>query len=139
MPQALVDIPVDGPAAEVYRISPEEMWRVIRTKWRVSGVVPGLIEGGGRASGYFTSATGITIFRGNGWPKENLGDAFIADCGSNLLHRKKVHREGVNLVAERSLTNKRSNSLPRLISGFVRCKWPMLQTAHYISPTCIAK
>jgi putative membrane-bound dehydrogenase-like protein len=101
MPAPLVDIPVDGPAAEVYRISPEEMWRVIRTKWRVSGVVPGLIEGGGRASGYFTSATGITIFRGNGWPKENLGDAFIADCGSNLMHRKKVRREGVNLVAER--------------------------------------
>ncbi len=101
MPPALVDIPVDGPAAEVYRISPEEQWRVIRTKWRVTGVVPGLIEGGGRASGYFTSATGITIFRGNGWPNENLGDAFVADCGSNLVHRKKVRHDGVALVAER--------------------------------------
>ena len=101
MPPALVDIPVDGPAAEVYRISPEEMWRVIRTKWRVTGVVPGLIEGGGRASGYFTSATGITIARGNGWPKEDLGDAFIADCGSNLIHRKKVRPQGVGLLAER--------------------------------------
>src|SRR6266581_1157416 len=101
MPPALVDIPVDGPAAEVYRISPEEQWRVIRTKWRVTGVVPGLIEGGGRASGYFTSATGITIFRGNGWPKEDLGDAFVADCGSNLVHRKKVRADGVALLAER--------------------------------------
>src|SRR5882672_6286920 len=101
MPPALVDIPADGPAAEVYRISPEEQWRVIRTKWRVTGVVPGLIEGGGRASGYFTSATGITIFRGNGWPKEDLGDAFVADCGSNLVHRKKVRADGVALLAER--------------------------------------
>ena len=42
MPAALVDIPVDGPAAEVYRTSPEEGWRVIRTKWRVTGVTPGL-------------------------------------------------------------------------------------------------
>ena len=41
MPPAIVDIPVDGPAAEVYRTSPEEGWRVIRTKWRVTGVVPG--------------------------------------------------------------------------------------------------
>src|SRR4029078_5087620 len=72
MPPALVDIPVDGPAAEVYRISPEEQWRVIRTKWRIAGQVPGPIEGGGRASGYFTSATGISIFRGNGWPEEDL-------------------------------------------------------------------
>ena len=101
MPAALVDIPVDGPAAEVYRTSPEEGWRVIRTKWRVTGVVPGLIEGGGRASGYFTSATGITIYRGDAWPEENLGDAFIADCGSNLVHRKRVRPSGVELIAER--------------------------------------
>lgn len=101
LPPALVDIPVDGPAAEVYRTSPEEGWRVIRTKWRVTGVVPGLIEGGGRASGYFTSATGITIYRGDAWPEENLGDAFIADCGSNLVHRKKIRRSGVELIAER--------------------------------------
>jgi putative membrane-bound dehydrogenase-like protein len=101
MPPALVDIPVDGPAAEVFRTSPEEGWRVIRTKWRVSGVVPGLIEGGGRASGYFTSATGITIYRGDAWPEDFVGDAFIADCGSNLVHRKKVRQEGVSLVAER--------------------------------------
>jgi putative membrane-bound dehydrogenase-like protein len=101
MPPALVDIAVDGPSAEVYRISPEEMWRVIRTKWRVAGEVPGPIEGGGRASGYFTSATGIALYRGNAWPKEDLGDAFIADCGSNLIHRKKIRHDGVALVAER--------------------------------------
>ncbi len=65
MPGAVVDIPVDGPAAEVYRISPEEPWRVIRTKWRVSGVASGPIEGGGRSAGYFTGATGTTIYRGN--------------------------------------------------------------------------
>ena len=101
MPSALVDIPVDGPAAEVYRTSPEEAWRVIRTKWRVTGVVQGLIEGGGRSSGYFTSATGISIYRGDAWPEGYLGDAFIADVGSNLLHRKKVRPQGVELVAER--------------------------------------
>jgi len=101
MPPALVDIPVDGPAAEVYRISPEEKWRVTRTQWRVSGQVSGPVEGGGRASGYFTSASGITIFRGNNWPQENLGDAFIAECANNLVHRKKVRPQGVGVLAER--------------------------------------
>lgn len=101
LPPALVDIPVDGPAAEVYRTSPEEGWRVIRTKWRVTGVVPGIIEGGGRSSGYFTSATGVTIYRGDAWPEDFVGDAFIADCGSNLVHRKKIRRKGVELIAER--------------------------------------
>jgi hypothetical protein len=90
LPRALVDIAVDGPAAEVYRISPDEPWRVIRTKWRVAGLVPGPVEGGGRPSGYFTGATGVTIYRGNAFPEEFLGDAFIADCGSNLFTEKSA-------------------------------------------------
>lgn len=101
MPSPLVDIPVDGPAAEVYRTSPEEAWRVIRTRWRVTGVVEGLIEGGGRSSGYFTGATGITIYRGDAWPADFVGDAFVADVGSNLVHRKQIHVDGVQPVAER--------------------------------------
>ena len=102
MPPALVDIPVDGPAAEVYRTSPEEAWRVIRTKWRVAGIATGPIEGGGRASGYFTSATGITIYRGDAFPPGYAGDAFICDVGSNLIHRKKVRPNGITLLAERA-------------------------------------
>lgn len=101
MPSPLVSIAADGPAAEVYRLSPDEPWRVIRTKWRVSGLVPGPIEGGGRPSGYFTGATGITIYRGNAWPEENRGSAFVADCGSNLIHRKKLFTDGVGLIAKR--------------------------------------
>src|SRR5687768_866384 len=34
LPPPLVNIPADGPAAEVFRISPEEPWRVVRTRWR---------------------------------------------------------------------------------------------------------
>jgi putative membrane-bound dehydrogenase-like protein len=101
LPRALVDISVDGGAAPVYRISPDEPWRVIRTQWRVAGKVPGPIEGGGRASGYFTSATGVTIYRGDAYGEDFVGDAFIGDCGSNLVHRKKIRPDGVGLKAER--------------------------------------
>jgi putative membrane-bound dehydrogenase-like protein len=101
IPAALVDIAADGAAAEVYRTSPEEPWRVIRTKWRVSGLVPGPIEGGGRSAGYFTGATGVTIFRGDGWGPEYVGDGFIGDAGGNLVHRKKIRTDGVGLIAER--------------------------------------
>src|SRR2546421_163012 len=102
MPPAWASIAADGPAAEVYRISPDEPWRVIRTKWRVAGQVPGPVEGGGRPSGYFTGATGVTIYRGDAFPPDSRGDAFIADCGSNLIHRKKLYPEGVALVAKRA-------------------------------------
>jgi putative membrane-bound dehydrogenase-like protein len=101
MPACLASIAVDGPAAEVYRISPEEPWRVIRTRWRVAGLVGGPIEGGGRASGYFTGATGTTIYRGDAFPKEYLDNAFVGDAGGNLVHRKILIPDGVELKAQR--------------------------------------
>ncbi|MEW6156511.1 MAG: PVC-type heme-binding CxxCH protein [Verrucomicrobiota bacterium] len=107
LPPPLADIAVDGPAAEVFRLSPDEPWRVIRTRWRVAGLVPGPIEGGGRASGYFTGATGVTIYRGDAFPEEFRGDAFTADCGSNLVHRKKLLPDDVFLKAQRPADEKR--------------------------------
>ncbi|MEX2553658.1 MAG: PVC-type heme-binding CxxCH protein, partial [Actinomycetota bacterium] len=101
MRRGLIDIPVDGPAAEVYRISPDEPWRVIRTRWRVEGTVPGIIEGGGRPSGYFTGASGATIYRGNALPAPFLDNVFVGDSGGNLVHRKILRTDGVQPVAER--------------------------------------
>ena len=101
LPTPKLSIAEDGPAAEVYRISPEEPWRVIRTRWRVAGVSSGLIEGGGRASGYFTSATGLTVYRGDALPPEYVGDIFVADCGSNLVHHKRPRKDGTSLIAAR--------------------------------------
>ncbi|MEY2409098.1 MAG: hypothetical protein QOF48_1768 [Verrucomicrobiota bacterium] len=101
LPAPRVSIAVDGPAAEVFRISPDEPWRVLRTQWRVAGLVPGPVEGGGRPSGYFTGATGVTIYRGDAYGEEFVGDAFIGDAGSNLVHRKKLYADGVLLRAER--------------------------------------
>ncbi|MBX3744547.1 MAG: c-type cytochrome [Verrucomicrobiae bacterium] len=98
---ARVSIAADGPAAEVFRLSPEEPWRIIRTRWRVTGLVAGLIEGGGRSSGYFTSATGLTLYRGDAFGPDFADDAFVADCGSNLVHRKKIRAEGSELIGER--------------------------------------
>ena len=101
MPSGLASIAVDGPAAEVYRISPEEPWRVIRTRWRVAGLVGGPIEGGGRSAGYFTGATGTLIYRGNAFPAEYSNNAFVGDAGGNLVHRKVLSRDGVGFKAER--------------------------------------
>jgi putative membrane-bound dehydrogenase-like protein len=101
MPGSLVDIPADGPAAPVFRISPEESWRVVRTRWRVAGKVQGPVEAGGKASGYFTSASGITIFRGDHWPRGYEGDAFIAEPAGNLISRKRLEPDGVGLIARR--------------------------------------
>ncbi len=55
---------------------------------------------GGRASGYFTSATGVTIVRGDAMG-DMKGAAVIADVGSNLIHRKRLTGDGLPFRAER--------------------------------------
>ncbi|MBS0265439.1 MAG: c-type cytochrome [Planctomycetes bacterium] len=101
-PSSRLSIAADGPQAEVFRISPVEPWRIVRTRLRVSGKVPGPVEGGGRAAGYFTGATGVTIFRGEAWPAEYRGQAFVGDVGSNIVHRKTLSPDGVGLIARRA-------------------------------------
>lgn len=101
-PGARVSIATDGPQAEVFRTSPVEPWRVVRTRLRVSGTVPGPIEGGGRAAGYFTGATGVTIVRGSSFAGDEMhGMAVVGDVGSNLVHRKKLTLQGVQYRADR--------------------------------------
>lgn len=95
-----VSIATDGRQAEVFRDSPVEPWRIVRTRLRVNKKVGGPVEGGGRPAGYFTGATGITIFRGDGDLFEK-GTAIIGDVGSNIVHRKKVVRNGLEISASR--------------------------------------
>lgn len=104
LPPALINIPDDGAAAPVFRISPDEPWRIVRTRWRVSGVVRGMVEGGGRVSGYFTSATGIHAYWGNAYGQAYQNNLFVGDVGSNLVHRKILrHKAGqVQPVATRA-------------------------------------
>jgi putative membrane-bound dehydrogenase-like protein len=101
MPKGLSSIAADGGAAQVFRLSPEEPWRVIRTQWRVSGLATGPIEHGGKSSGYFTGASGATIYTGNAFPPEFLDNAFVCDSGSHLTHRKLVIPQGVGYSARR--------------------------------------
>lgn len=100
-PDARVMIAADGPQAEVFRKSPVEPWRVIRTQLRVAGAVKGAVEGGGRAAGYFTGAGGVTIYRGDAWPEEWKGIAIVGDVGSNLVHRKRLEPNGLEFIARR--------------------------------------
>lgn len=101
-PSPRLSIAAEGPQAEVFRISPVEPWRILRTRLRVAGVVQGIVEGGGRPAGYFTSATGITIYRGDAWPPEFRGNAFVGDVGGNLVHRKAISHDSLVPIATRT-------------------------------------
>jgi putative membrane-bound dehydrogenase-like protein len=100
-PRVRQSVAVDGGAAEVFRLSPDEPWRIIRTRWRIAGVVKGAVEGGGRVSGYFTGATGTTVYRGDALGPEFVGNTFSGDAGGQLVHRKLIVPDGVSVKGMR--------------------------------------
>lgn len=100
-PQAAVDIAPDGKHTKLYRISPPEPWRVLRTRLRKEGKFRGSDEGG-TPFGFFTGATGITIYRGDAWPEAYRGNLFVGDVANNLVYRAKLKRDGLQLTALRA-------------------------------------
>jgi putative membrane-bound dehydrogenase-like protein len=106
-PGVLTDIAVEGGAAPVFRISPAEPWRVVRTRQRAAD--PNFVRRAPPtelfAIGFFTSATGVTIYRGTAFPPEFRGNAFVGDVGGNLVHRKILRKHGAIFEAERADQN----------------------------------
>ena len=97
-----VSIAAEGTQPEVFRLSPVEPWRILRTKLRLDGTLMQFrLEGGGRAAGYFTAASGILIYRGDAWPNEFKGLAVIGDVGGNLIHRNRLDTRGIEFVGRR--------------------------------------
>lgn len=94
----------EGAAAPVFRKSPAEPWRIVRTARRAADPqfrnrLPAteLV-----ATGFFTSATGVTVYRGGAYPPEYRGNVFIGDVGGNLVHRKRLTANGVAQLGERT-------------------------------------
>ena len=100
MPPSLAEVDSNGP--DVYRISPEEAWRVLRTRLRVSGQVSGPIENGGRSGGYYTGVSGITIYTGDALSQEFRGNAFVGEVANNVVVRQVISPDGVRVIAHRA-------------------------------------
>ncbi|QEH33353.1 Cytochrome c [Aquisphaera giovannonii] len=103
-PAVTTDIASDGAAAPVFRISAAEPWRVVRTRQRAADpemrkrLAPTELF----AIGFFTSASGVTIYRGSAYPEEYRGNAFVGDVGGNLVHRKTLAPDGPIYRADRA-------------------------------------
>lgn len=103
-PPPSVNILESGKYTKLLRISPDEPWRVLRTRMRTEKLYAGSNEGG-KPSGFFTSATGVTIYRGDAWPENYRGTGFVGEVANNLIFRAKFESKGVSLVASRADTN----------------------------------
>ena len=138
--RVILDIAAEGPASPVYRISPAEPWRVVRTRQRAAD--PAMLRRLPRtelfATGFFTSATGITIYRGSAYPAEYRGNAFVGDVGGNLIHRKILEIDGRDCTGPVGPMSKPS-FWRRPTTGFVRSISPTRPRERCSSSTCIAR
>src|SRR4051812_45659545 len=99
-PPAAVNIAPAGKYTKLFRVSPIEPWRNLRTRLRSQGIVKGSDEGGS-PSGFFTGGTGVTVYRGDAFPPEFRGNLFVGDVSNNVVHRAVPVPEGL-LVTARS-------------------------------------
>jgi putative membrane-bound dehydrogenase-like protein len=95
------DCAESGDQLRVFRLSPPEPWRLFRAqRWAVEGAAMPRSELIG--AGYWTSSSGVTIYRGGAYPLQFRGNAFIGEVAGNLVHRQVLTREGVTFKSERA-------------------------------------
>jgi putative membrane-bound dehydrogenase-like protein len=102
-PPPAAAIHAEGKYARLFRQSPPESWRVIRTQLRKQGKFAGPVEEG-RISGFFTAAAGVNVYRGDALPPEYQGNLFVGEAANNLVHRAQVTAkptDGIERTAKR--------------------------------------
>ncbi len=97
----LHDVAESGDQLPVHRISPPEAWRVLRADRWSTDPATRMPRSELVGAGVVTSSAGITIYRGDAYPKEHRGMAFVADVAGNLFYRLKLTPDGVTFKATR--------------------------------------
>ncbi|WP_417389817.1 PVC-type heme-binding CxxCH protein [Gimesia sp.] len=99
-PAAPVSIAPGGKFTKLLRISQVEPWRILRSRIRAASERGDAEKG--QPSGFFTAATGITVYRGDAWPAEYQGNIFVGEPANNLVYRAAPQPDGLSLVAPRA-------------------------------------
>jgi putative membrane-bound dehydrogenase-like protein len=93
-----INVAPAGKYTKLHRLSLVEPWRILRTRLRSQGIVPGSDEGGS-PSGFFTGATGVTVYRGDAFPPGFHGNLFVGDVANNIIHRAIPEANGLRITA----------------------------------------
>lgn len=91
-----------SPSAPMFPLTGPQAWRVERTKLRQRRYDEQGLNRTEHATGYFTGASGGTVYTGDVWPEEYVGAVFTGDVAGNLVHRDIIAPDGVTFSAKRS-------------------------------------
>ena len=98
-PDLTLNVSGYGHPARVYPTSQPDPWRRLRAadpQW-----VKFYGEAEATANGYFTAASGQTIYRAQAFPEQYYGNHFSVDNAQNMIHRCLLHPKGVSYTAQR--------------------------------------
>jgi putative membrane-bound dehydrogenase-like protein len=86
----------------IFQLTPPEAWREARTRMRQRRSRELGRERELASAGFFTGATGNTIYNGDTFPPRYRGNAFSGDVAGNVVHRDIISPSGVSFVANRA-------------------------------------
>jgi len=92
--------------SQMFPLTHPQEWRRERTKLRQERYDENKLNRTEYVGGYFTAATGDTVYDGDVFPKEYWGNVFLGDVSANLVHRDVIRRDGVNFIAHRAEVGK---------------------------------
>ena len=92
---------IGGGNVPIFRISPIERWRHIRSSRRISHSTRNSL-GAGVSHHVIDAGAGVTIYRGNAYPKEFYGNAIVGDAQNNVVHRMLLTPDGVTFKERRA-------------------------------------
>ncbi len=89
-------------SARMYPLTGPQEWRKQRTQIRQARYNENNLHLNEQLSGWFTAATGSTLYSGDAFPKEYVGNVFTGDVSANLVHRDIIRPNGATFVASRA-------------------------------------
>ncbi|MEX2307281.1 MAG: PVC-type heme-binding CxxCH protein [Pirellulales bacterium] len=99
VPQAIKNL---APApVPIFRISPTERWRQIRSNRLIAYNVRASTADG-VSHHVVDAAAGVTIYRGAAYPPSYYGNVFVADAQNNLVHRRILTPDGPSFTSRRA-------------------------------------
>jgi putative membrane-bound dehydrogenase-like protein len=88
-------------SARMFPLTQPQKWRTERTQLRQKRYDENRLNRTEQVSGWFTAATGGTVYTGDVFPKEYWGNVFTGDVSANLVHRDVLTPDGVTFIAHR--------------------------------------
>jgi putative membrane-bound dehydrogenase-like protein len=90
------------PSSPMFPLTGPQEWRQQRTKLRQQRYDENNLGRTEQLSGWFTAASGGTVYLGDVFPKEYAGNVFTGDVSGNLIHRDVLTPDGATFAAHRA-------------------------------------